>query len=112
MTLERPVILGAAPGSFPVSTGQDNSLSSSRSLRRLVSLAIARPGLWPTMLGAAWRFRRSGWYRRAPFLPLPPAEYLDWRMHTAYGESGEPRREELERYLRWSAHMSRPGRSG
>ena len=77
-----------------------------------MSLAIARPGLWPAMLGAAWRFRRSGWYRRAPFLPLPPAEYLDWRMHTAYGETGEPQGVELERYLRWSARMSRPGRRG
>jgi hypothetical protein len=64
------------------------------------------------MLGAAWRFRRSGWYRRPPFLPLPPAAYLDWRMHTAYGESGEPRPEEVGRYLRWSARMSRPGRKG
>lgn len=61
------------------------------------------------MVGAAWRFRRSDWYRRAPFLPLPPAEYLDWRMHTAYGKSGGPRPEEIVRYLRWSARMSRPG---
>ena len=75
-------------------------------------MALARPALWPTMLGAAWRFRRSDWYRRVPFLPLPPAEYLDWRMHTAYGESGEPRAEEIERYLRWSARMSRPGSKG
>lgn len=75
-------------------------------------MALTRPGLWPSMMGAAWRFRRAGWYRRPPFLPLPPAEYLDWRMHTAYGESGEPRADEIERYLRWSARMSRPGNKG
>lgn len=71
---------------------------------------LARPALWPALLGAAWRFRRSDWYRRPPFLPLPPTEYLDWRMHTAYGERGEPRVEEMARYLRWSARMGRPGR--
>lgn len=75
-------------------------------------MALARPALWPAMVGAAWRFRRSGWYRISPYLPLPPTEYLDWRMQTAYGESGEPRAEELARYLRWSARMSRPGRRG
>ena len=25
------------------------------------------------------------WYRRPPFLPLPPSNYLRWRLHTAYG---------------------------
>ncbi|HEX6587615.1 MAG TPA: hypothetical protein VF039_01230 [Longimicrobiales bacterium] len=75
-------------------------------------MALTRPRLWPSMLGAAWRFRRSGWYRKPPFVPLPPATYLAWRMHTAYGESGQPRAVEVERYLRWSARMSRPGRKG
>ena len=75
-------------------------------------MALARPHLWPTMAGAAWRFRRSDWYRRAPFLPLPPREYLDWRMHTAYGEEGEPAPDELRRYLRWSARLSQRDRSG
>jgi hypothetical protein len=25
------------------------------------------------------------WYRRPPFLPLPPKDYVRWRWHTAYG---------------------------
>jgi hypothetical protein len=26
------------------------------------------------------------WYSRPPFLPLPPRDYLDWRLKTAYGK--------------------------
>lgn len=67
-----------------------------------------RPDLWPAVLGAAWRFRRRGWYRRFPFLPVPPAEYVEWRLHTAYGsEAKGPEPGELKRYLRWARRMSR-----
>ncbi|HUF14191.1 MAG TPA: hypothetical protein VMN78_13910 [Longimicrobiales bacterium] len=75
-------------------------------------MALGHPRLWPDMVGAAWRFRRSNWYRHAPFLPLPPAEYLDWRMHTAYGDDAAPEPAELERYLRWSTRMSRGSSKG
>ena len=91
-----------------------NSLSKSRSklLVRLAFHALRRPRLALLLLGAAWRFRARGWFRRPPFLPLPPAEYLEWRMHTAYGDEGaEPTPDELVRYLEWSASMRRTGRS-
>jgi hypothetical protein len=26
------------------------------------------------------------WYRRLPFLPVPPAGYIRWRLRTAYGK--------------------------
>jgi hypothetical protein len=29
----------------------------------------------------------SDWYRKPPFLPLPPKDYLSWRLHTAYGQN-------------------------
>ena len=65
------------------------------------------------MLGAAWRFRARGWWREPPFLPIPPRKYLEWRMHTAYGDGGrEPTPGELERYLRWANRMHRSGRAG
>lgn len=58
------------------------------------------------MLRAGWRFRARGWYRRPPFLPLPPADYVAWRMHTAYGdEEAAPDVRELEDYLRWTERM-------
>ncbi|MBI2058156.1 MAG: hypothetical protein HYT87_00145 [Nitrospirae bacterium] len=33
----------------------------------------------------AWRIRRRDWFRRFPFLPIPPGGYLRWRMELAYG---------------------------
>ena len=73
---------------------------------RLVGLALARPVLGWALLRTAWRFRSRDWYRRPPFLPLPPAPYLAWRMHTAWGdEEHEPGAAELERYLRWVLWM-------
>lgn len=74
----------------------------------LLRLGLRRPGLVPAMLAAGWRFRARGWYRRAPFLPLPPPAYLDWRLHTAYGGGDVvPPQAELARYLRWTARMNR-----
>lgn len=81
--------------------------------RRLVGLALRKPWLIPAVVGAGWAARRRGWFRRPPFLPLPSARYLGWRMETAYGEDGEePTDQELARYLRWAARMRRRIRSG
>jgi hypothetical protein len=64
---------------------------------------VRRPALLPLLLRAGWRFRARGWQRRWPFLPLPPAEYVAWRLETAYGAAGTlPPARELERYLRWA----------
>jgi len=30
------------------------------------------------------------WYRRFPFLPLPPRNFIAWRLHTAYGNQRPP----------------------
>ena len=74
-------------------------------LRVALTLALraaVRPGLAADLLRVAWRVRARGWYRRPPFLPLPPAEYVRWRMHTAYGdEDAVPPAEDVERYARW-----------
>lgn len=73
-------------------------------LRQLTWSALRHPRLLPPLLGAAWRFRARDWYRRPPFLPLPPAEYVEWRLHTAFGDDGAlPTAQDLERYLAWSA---------
>lgn len=82
-----------------------------RLLRRIAGLALRRPGLLPPLLGAAWRFRRRGWYRTPPFLPLPPRAYVEWRLHTAYGsEDAVPPAADLARYLRWTRRMGSGGR--
>jgi hypothetical protein len=64
--------------------------------------AAVRPGLAADLLRVAWRFRARGWWRRPPFLPIPPAEYVRWRMYTAYGDEGAiPPAADVERYARW-----------
>jgi hypothetical protein len=64
--------------------------------------ALARePQLWPTALGQAGRLARPGWWKRAPFLPVPDPEYLRFRLDTQYGASGERDPEDLVVYLRW-----------
>jgi hypothetical protein len=64
------------------------------------------------MPGAAWRFRARGWWRRPPFLPLPPADYIRWRLHTAFGnEQAEPDLDQLEAYLKWTVRMRKEAHS-
>lgn len=73
----------------------------------LIARVALRPARLPALLRAGWRFRARGWWRRPPFLPLPPREYVDWRLHTAYGSEGRPSLREVDRYLRWANRMSR-----
>ena len=64
--------------------------------------ALARePGLWPTALGQAGRLARPGWWKRAPFLPVPDPAYVRFRLDTQYGADGVPDSDDLVTYLRW-----------
>ena len=47
------------------------------------------------------RLARPGWWRRAPFLPVPDAGYLAFRWSTAYGAGASPRPSDVLAYLRW-----------
>lgn len=74
----------------------------------MAGLAFRRPRIIPLLLRSAWTFRARDWYRRPPFLPLPPASYLRWRLDTAYGDPDHvPTDDEVERYLAWSRDMRR-----
>ena len=53
---------------------------------RLTLHAAVNPRLAIDLLRTVWAFRARDWYRRPPFIPWPPREYLRWRMHTAYGD--------------------------
>jgi hypothetical protein len=65
--------------------------------------AIRRPTTGAALLGVAWRFRRRGWHRQFPFLPLPDREYVKWRMLTAYGDPDVvPPASDVIRYARWA----------
>jgi hypothetical protein len=69
----------------------------------VVAAVLRRPALWPTALRQAWVLADPGWWRRPPFLPLPPADYMRFRLQTAYGGDGTgpvvP--DDLVAYLRW-----------
>lgn len=74
----------------------------------LAARAAVRPRLAFDLLSAAWSFRRRHWWRRAPFLPLPPAEYLRWRMYTAYGdERAVPPVDDVIRFAQWRRKLLR-----
>ena len=50
----------------------------------------------------AWSFRARDWWRRPPFLPVPPREYMRWRMFTAYGdEDAIPPVADVVNFARW-----------
>jgi len=68
----------------------------------LLPRAIANPLLAWDLLRLAWSMRARGWWRRPPFLPTPPPEYLRWRMFTAYGdEHAVPSADDVVRVARW-----------
>ena len=69
---------------------------------RLALRAAVRPRLALDLLRTAWAFRRRGWWRGPPFLPLPDRTYLGWRMYTAYAdESAVPPADDVVRFARW-----------
>jgi hypothetical protein len=77
-------------------------------LSQMMGRALRRPTLLFLMVRVGWRFRRRDWYRRWPFLPLPPADYLAWRLHTAFGDGARvPSAQEVEVYLRWAQRVGK-----
>lgn len=64
---------------------------------------VVRPWLWATALRQALRLAPHRWWRRAPYLPVPDADYLHFRLVTAYGGDGSARvdPQDLVTYLRW-----------
>lgn len=73
---------------------------------RLLPRALVSPSLAYALLLVVWRFRRTDWYKHFPFLPLPPRDYVRWRMYTAYGDADAlPPVEDVVRYARWAARV-------
>jgi len=71
-------------------------------IARLTARAVVNPPVAVDLITLAWALRRRAWWQRAPFLPLPDQEYLEWRLHTAYGEERQlPPVEDVLRFARW-----------
>jgi hypothetical protein len=80
-------------------------------MRSLVASAgaVARhPSLWWTALVQARRLTPRAWWRRAPFLPVPDASYVRFRLQTMYGDADRPPEPaDVVTYLRWCRSFSR-----
>jgi hypothetical protein len=85
---------GTASGTFAAMTSRDFWW------RATVRVA-ARPRLWPTAVHQAFVLARPGWWKAAPFLPLPDPEYLRFRMETQDGAHPDPDPADVVQYLEW-----------
>lgn len=75
---------------------------------RALGAVVARPSLWTTALRQGARLVPAGWWRQAPFLPLPSRPYLEFRLLTQYGDNAhrtEPA--DVLNYLRWCRDWQR-----
>jgi hypothetical protein len=73
----------------------------------LTARALRRPRVAVDLVRVGWRFRRRGWWRRAPWLPLPARDYVRWRLYTAYGRADAiPSADDVIRYARWAGRES------
>ena len=71
-------------------------------MARIAAAVARRPSLWPTAARQVRRTAAPGWWRRPPFLPVPTAEYLHFRMVTQYGETDRPPHPgDVVDYLAW-----------
>ena len=73
-----------------------------RWILRLALAVAAHPELWLTAIRQAVVLSPNRWWCRAPFLPVPDAEYLRFRLLTAYGDPGHPPESaDVIAYLHW-----------
>lgn len=81
----------------------------------VVRAVLSHPTLWPTAIRQIGRLAPHRWWARRPFLPVPSAEYLEFRLVTQYGGGhGEPLRSpdgaDVVAYLRWCRDFDRGAR--
>jgi hypothetical protein len=77
--------------------------SWTRTLLTVARRALLDPRLASDLIRTGWRFRRRGWWHRAPWIPLPARDYVRWRTYTAYGDANAiPSASDIIRYARWA----------
>ena len=70
---------------------------------RSARAVVGRPRLWPTAVAMLVRFAPHRWWRRPPFVPLPPADLVRFRSETMYGDPARaPSPADLVVWLEWS----------
>lgn len=78
----------------------------------VVLAVLCRPLLWGTAVRQIVRLSPRRWWSRAPFLPIPPADYMEFRMVTQYGgDHGSIRNDirpiDVVDYLQWCKQWNR-----
>ena len=78
---------------------------------QIMTQVARRPHLWMTAIHQTWRIRRTGWYRKPPFLPVPDSSYLRFRLHTAYGDGDGQQKIPIDvvTYLEWCRNWRSTG---
>ena len=102
--------VGAAGRTQVAATASTPARGWARDAGVVLSAVWTRPALWGAAVGALRRMARRGWWRRAPFLPVPGEAYWQFRLETVYGGDGSVAgltREDVVAYLRW-CQSSRP----
>jgi hypothetical protein len=75
---------------------------SLRTTLAMVLAVVVRPRLWVTAVRQWYRLVPGGWWRCRPFLPVPAADYLRFRLVTQYGsENHAPSVTDVLNYLTW-----------
>lgn len=68
----------------------------------IMRVILRHPPLWGEALRSWVAFTPSGWWKRAPFLPIPRRAYVRWRLQTAYGTADHaPEPNDVIRFLEW-----------
>ncbi|MCB0981926.1 MAG: hypothetical protein H6513_10945 [Acidimicrobiaceae bacterium] len=79
-------------------------------LLRAGAAVARRPSLWVTALRQWKRTTPAGWWRRRPFLPVPSADYLHFRLVTQYGSYDHPiDTADVLNYLTWCKRHDQAG---
>jgi len=79
---------------------------------RVAAAVAVRPRLWLTAIRQCRRTAPPGWWRRAPFLPVPSGDYLRFRLVTQYGRENAPAATaDVIDYLAWCRQQDLLGRS-
>lgn len=80
---------------------------------QLVVGVICRPRLWWPLVVVGRRFIPNRWWTYPPFLPVPPREYVQFRMVTMYGDPhAVPSIDDLEQFVLWAYEAGLKFRSG
>jgi len=83
-------------------TGRSASQPAGGSWLGAAAAVAARPWLWPTAARQVAVLAPPGWWRRRPYLPVPDAAYLAFRLETMYGgHARKPAGRDVVGYLTW-----------